>query len=319
MKKLDQENQIVVTTDVLGLIVNNYTQIGEFNFSLIEEGISNTSLIIQSLDKKYILRIYAQNRSNDEDIMLEVQFQDFLRSHGIPIPVIYSNKHDNKLTISEVDGKRWQCLLFEFLDGESVTIHPSQELITDLATIQAKMHQLGLSFSQEVAPRNKKLIELHDSLVHQIKVPPLQGKEILDFVERVKTFKFILNQELPYGYSHLDIDFDGNVLTKNSKVTGIIDFDDLHYSPAVVCLGYSLWNILDDEGQESMWLYLKEYEKIRPLTEIERETLPHIVFFRNYMIGVIRLFLWDETTDIKDIQDILKLEKEIYPLFSKSI
>jgi Ser/Thr protein kinase RdoA (MazF antagonist) len=93
-----------------------------------------------------------------------------------------------------------------------------------------------------------------------------------------------------------------------------VDFEDLQYSPAIVCLGFTLWNILDDQGLEIMKKYLEEYEKIRSLTEEEKIVLPNVIFFRNYVIGVVRLLLWDEKTDLKDFEDILQLEKDI-PVF----
>lgn len=199
----------------------------------------------------------------------------------------------------------------DFVEGSSVTENPSRELISELATLQAKMHLLGIQFV-EMANRSDILWkDLHDSHAVRIKSVPENRKDILDFVERIKAYSYSLDVDLPYGYNHLDIDFDGNVLTKDNHVSGIIDFEDLEYSPSVACLGFSLWNLLDDEGVEAMFYYLSEYEKIRPLVPVERDVLPHVLFFRNYVIGVIRLLSWNEDTPIEDIEDILKHEKEI--------
>lgn len=306
--KLNPDNQINLNKEVLTTILNEYA-ISGFTFEPIKEGIANSSAFIQSSNKKYVVRVYAQGKK-DDDIIFEINFQDYLREHEIPIPVIHKNSSGKELTIIELDSKRWQVILMDFIEGKSVTIKPSDNLIAELATMQAKMHLLGKEFSK-LNPSSHLWTDLHDGLVYKVENTSVGGKEVKDLIERIKKYIYSLSPDLPYGYNHLDIDFDGNVLTKDNRVSGIVDFEDLKYSPIVVCLGYSLWNILDDEGIEAMKHYLKEYEKVRPLTSLEYEALPNVIFFRNYMMAIIRLLLWEENTPIEDIQGILKLEKEI--------
>lgn len=308
--KLEPQNQISITREAIASILSAYS-ILDFSFEPINEGIANVSIIIKTEKKKYVLRIYAQNKKSDEDIALEIKFQDYLRAHGIPIPAIYPNKKGNELNIAEIGGKRWQTILMEFVEGKSVTTGSSPRLIANLASLQAKMHLLGIAFVRDVGALRNSLTELRDSLAKKIEIIPAADSEVSDLVERIRAYHYSLSPELPCGYNHLDIDFDGNVLTKDDRVSAIVDFDDLQYSPAIVCLGYSIWSIFDDEGLEAARLYLQEYEKLRPLIPLEREALPHILFFRNYVIGIIRLLLWNENTPIDDIKDILRFEKEI--------
>ncbi len=317
MQKLDPEKQIIISHNTIGKILDSYS-ISDFTFQPITEGIANTSFVIESAGKKYVLRVYAQDKRSHEDILFEVSFQDYLRLHGIPIPVIYPNKEGKELTVTEIDGKYWQSILMQFAEGKSVTEHPSTTLITELAKLQAKMHLLGLTFAGETNKPKKPWNELRDSLAVKLKNISIQNESVQAFIERVKQYSYRLNPELPHGYNHLDIDFDGNVLTHENTVSAIVDFEDLEYSPIVVCLGYSLWNILDDEGLDAMQKYLSEYEKIRPLTPLELEALPYVIFFRNYVIGIVRLLLWEKDTPIQDFENILKLEKEIPNLIFKS-
>jgi Ser/Thr protein kinase RdoA (MazF antagonist) len=310
MFKLEQDNQIVISHENIAEILKAYSM-SEFTFTYIDKGIVNTSLIIESAGNKYVLRIYAQEGKSNEDIAFELQFQDYLRAEGIPIPYIHLNTSGNELTVTQINGKEWQTILMDFVEGSSVTENPSRELISELATLQAKMHILGIEFVETTDRARIPWKDLHDSLVLRIKSVPENRKDILDFVERVKKYSFPLTLELPYGYNHLDLDLDGNILTKANRVSGIIDFEDLEYSPTIACLGFSLWNILDDEGEEAMFYYLSEYEKVRSLETNEREMLRHVIFFRNYVIGMTRLLLWDENTPIEDIDNIIKHETEI--------
>ncbi len=308
--KMNAENQINITDNTVALILKSY---GIFNFSFkqINQGIENTSLFIEGEDKKYVLRIYRQKRKTNEDISFEIQFQDYLREHGIPIPLIYTNLKREELSIINIDGRDWQIILMQFMDGESVNLNPNKELIIELAHIQARMHLFGIEFANKKDNTKSILDNLNGSIANKIKNLPIQNDDVIKFVKRVKSFKYNLNKDLPYGYNHLDLDFDGNVIIKDGKVAGIIDFDDLKYSPSVMCLGFSLWNVLDDSGVEAFKLYLEEYESIRPLNNLEKETLSHIIFFRNYQIGIIRLLLWEKDTPMEDITDIIQLEKDI--------
>lgn len=315
MYKLDPDKQILITRENLEIILLTYG-ISIFDFIPIDQGIANTSILIQSDNKKHVLRIYAQDRNTDQDILLELNFQDFLREKGIPIPIIYKNIFGVELNLVEISGKKWQVILMDFINGNSVTPSPSIELITDLANIQAKMHLYGEEFSDQVKIPKEKWRNLSDNLASKITDIQIKKEEVLGFLERVKAYNYGLPESLPCGYNHLDIDFDGNVITENNKVNGIVDFEDLQYSPVIVCLGYTLWNILDDQGLEIMKKYLEEYEKIRSLTEEEKIVLPNVIFFRNYVIGVVRLLLWDEKTDLKDFEDILQLEKDIPVVFN---
>ena len=247
----------------------------------------------------------------DEDIKLETRFQDELRDRGIPIPVIYPNKEAKEFSDVDIGGKRWQAILMAFVEGDSVTVHPSHELIAELATLQAKMHLFGMEFAKEADGPKSVWTELRDTMADKLQKIPVDNPEVLEFIERVKAYRYTLDPNLPHGYNHLDIDFDGNVLTQDGKVSGIVDFDDLSYSPMVVCLGFSLWNILDDEGPDAMKFYLSEYEKIRPISDLERDALPHIIFFRNYVIGIVRLMLWQQDTPTEDIYNLIRLEEEI--------
>ncbi len=304
MNKLNPENQLPVNKEVLAKILDNYS-ITDFTYQPIERGMANTSLIVESNGKKYILRAYANQRKSNEEIAFEIEFQDYLLDHGIPIPKFYPNSEEKELTLVEHAGRTWQCVLIEFVEGQGVTTTPSKELLYDLAQYQAKMHLAGIEFAKSADKPKKLWIDLHDGLAG--KITGVSDPEILAFLGRVKEYNYPLNPNLPYGYNHLDLDFDGNVLTKNNKITAILDFDDLEYSPIVVCLGYTLWNTVIEDGIEAMLYYLKEYEKIRLLSVEEREALPEVINFRNYVIGIIDLILNNNDR----IEEILKLEKEM--------
>jgi Ser/Thr protein kinase RdoA (MazF antagonist) len=302
--------QIEGTHENIARILEEYG-ISNFTFTPIKQGIENMSFRIQSGEKEYVLRVYRHKKKPEADIQLELNFQEILRSNNIPVPPICSTDGGKEIVTTTSDGKEHHAILMAFVEGASVTKDPSKALCAELATYQARMHLLGIEFAQ-VADISKRLWnDLRDGIAEKVKDPSAYGKEAQAFIDRVKKYRHSLSPELPYGYNHLDIGFDGNVITQEDHVAAIIDFDDLKYSPIVACLGFALRNILADEGEEAARHYLTEYEKTRSLSQLERETLPRVIFFRNYVIGITRLLSHENNPSEVNMRDILRLEEEI--------
>ena len=202
----------------------------------------------------------------------------------------------------------WQAVLMQYM-GKTDFISYSRELISELATIQAKMHLLGFSFAKNQKRHERVLEELHETIAERNTITEIKEKNSLDFLERGKEFFLSLSPNLPHGYNHLDYDTHGNVLVKDNKVTAILDFDDLSYSPCVVCLGYTLWHVIfDSNDTELAKQYVIAYEKVRHLSKEEKSVLPQVILFRNYAIGAIELTVRKR---YKYIQLIMNLEKVI--------
>jgi len=307
--KLKPESQITLTQESLSTILGAYG-IYDFSFKAIDKGIENSSALIVGDHKKYVMRVYAQGKK-DEDILFEISFQDYLRELEIPIPKLRKDKNGDELLIVSIDNKRWQVILMDFVEGQNATVSPSQELVSSLATLQAKMHLLGAKFAKDATRPKRYWEDLRDNLASKIEDTMIGSQEVKDLIQRIKSYHYSLSPDLPHGYNHLDLDFDGNVITKDNRVNGIVDFDDLQYSPLVVCLGYSLWSVLHEGGVDAMRYYLRAYETVRPLTTAEYTALPNVVFFRNYVMVVIRLLLQQENHSSKDVADFIYLESII--------
>jgi len=314
MNKLCAENKFNLTQKAVVSALRKYG-ITDFTFEPITRGIANTTVHIHAIGQEFVMRLYAQHRKIDQDILFELHFQDYLRENGIPIPRIYPNTNGDKLTVATINGKRWQIILMEFIGGSSKTNH-TPKLIKELATLQARMHLLGARFPYQTEKKEKSWIILKDYYAICIQDVSFYFKEAQEFITRAKNFIYPIDQTLPFGYNHLDLDLDGNVIVQDNRVSGIVDFDDLSYSPLSVCLGYSLWNVLHDENLENMRAYLKHYENIRPLQKLERLALPQIIIFRNYEIGALRLY---KTGDYSCLVRPLEIEREITELSASGL
>ncbi len=308
--KVHPERQIEVNKNNLQQLLSLYN-ITDFEFEVFTLGIENTSIKILTNDKNYVLRVYSQKNKPDQDIELELEFQDFLRQESIPIPVVYRNNSNQELSGVVVDDQRWQFILMEFVDGE----HPedySDELSIELAEIQAKMHILGLEFAKKVGKNDKEVQEMYDTIWptrQEVIVSHDHDPKIKEFMQRARAMHVKITPDLPRGYNHLDLDFGGNIVTKDGYILAILDFDDLSFSACVVCLGNTLWHIFyKTESREKIDFYLSTYLKIRNLSSLERKILPEIILFRNYAIGILKYTL---DNDIETVKRIMNLEKQI--------
>jgi Ser/Thr protein kinase RdoA (MazF antagonist) len=279
-KKLHPDRQYPVSRETLTRVLAHY-EIHKFSFEQLHNGIANTTVRIESGSSSYVLRVYRQMRKVDADIALELEFQDFLRERGIPIPVIFKNTKGEELTLHREGGLMWQAVLMSFVDGTTRTPY-TPELISELAQLQVQMHHSGMEFASK-HPSTAHWNDLH--LAHTPSASSTYESEVRAFIERLRSFRYPLEEELPYGYNHLDLDLYGNIAIKNNRISGIFDFDDLEYSPLIVCLGNTLWDVLFDHSEAFMWKYLADYQDRRKLTANEREVLPTVVQFRNYAVA----------------------------------
>lgn len=314
-RKFDPQNKFESSFKNVAKILSRYG-IKEFSYKVFLDGIANVTLYVSTAERRYVLRVYTQQRKKDSDIHFELCFQKYLREAGIPIPVFYNNLSNEELTVVEIRGRRWQAVLMEFIEGHSKTQEHTPELISELATFQARMHVLGTQFKVSAPRPYSKWNVLVDVYAKDFTDTSSYSEKIQKFINRTKRFSCPLDLTLPYGYNHLDLDLDGNVIVKENKINGIVDFDDLAYSPIAVCLGYSLWNVLHDGNIEKMMSYLECYRKIRPLIQKELDIIPHIVLYRNHKIGMVRLM---KTKKAECMERILAIEPDIQKLINQGI
>ena len=288
MNKLSPQNLFVPSQKSVRTILACY-DLPLTRFEHASSGIENLTLLVWSQRKKYVLRVYPQKKKSDADILLELDFMSHLRNNGLPLPAIISSSDNQPFVVCEVGNQKWQSVLMEHAQGA----HPqayTPAVLDHMATLQARMHTLGEQYAktQNVASGRSALREtpVTDELLKNIALESY----LRDFLQRVNTFVVELDDSLPKGLSHFDFDID-NVLTKNDRVTAILDFGDMECMPLIVCLGYTLWDVLFEKGGEPALVarYLQKYQGVRQLNASEKEVLREIILFRHYVITTVQI------------------------------
>lgn len=308
MPKLHPQKQLPLNRRIVKEMLWHYN-LTLRSFEILPRGIENTTVAVTTERGTYALRIYRQGNKTIQNIEQELSFMEFLRAVKIPIPPVLKNTFGKQVTRYKNNKTVWSFILMEFAEG----IHPkrySKETVEQLATIQVKMHKLGKQFAEKVGARKLLWKDLREGeFSPRIKLSTIKNREIRDFVQRVRKFRIPLPTNLPYGYNHLDI-IHGNILVRNNLIAAILDFDDARYSPRVVCLGYTLLDILSITKKPSnLFFYLSIYTQYQPLTKSEKKILKGILHFRNYIIGAMEIYFYGEKG--RNVKTALNLEKII--------
>ncbi len=315
MPKLNPEAQIKLNTSTLSHILKNYG-LELRSFKIAQGGIENTTALISTNKGSFALRVYRKNKKKVAWIEQELDFMNFLRDNGLPIPQLSKNSKNSFITTFAAQGAIWKCILMEQMPGIHARTY-SRSLIIDLAKHQAKMHTLGVQYAKKHRPMTTLDVLIEGYFIKKIQLKKLKQRSTVDFLHRAQKFLVKLDPRLPRGFNHLDYD-KTNTLAKNDKLSGILDFDDLAYSPMVVCLGYTLWDIITDSPNlNRLRLYLKTYSKIRKLKRIEVTYLRDILLFRNYAIGSMDVLLQGQNS--KNIKGLVSLEQILLKLDPKTL
>ena len=307
--KLHQDAQFVPTRENVSLLLNMYglTLAG---YETADSGIENCTIMIRALSGKYVLRVYRQHKKNHQDVQGELDFVMYLGENGIPVAPPLPNLERSLVSWLDQSGYTWRAILMRHAPGG----HPdrySSGLIVNLATIQARMHNLAALYTPKNA-YNKELTELKEThFIRLIKDRKALEPNLQDFVTRAENYVVHLDSSLPKGLCHLDFDRD-NVLCRRDVVTAVLDFDDLMLAPYVVCLAYALWDVAYDLGLDGSAAYIEAYEKIRQLTDQEKSFIKPIMLLRHYAIGCMDIS--HKQMDESALSRLLNLERELLSL-----
>ncbi|MBO4644783.1 MAG: homoserine kinase [Alphaproteobacteria bacterium] len=256
----------------------------------ISEGIENTNYLVQTDKARFILTLY-EKRVNPQELPYFMDLMTYLAQKGISCPLPVATKTGE--TLSPLCGKK--ACLTTFLNGKSVTkILP--EHCAELGQAMAKMHLAGQNFSG--FRKNDLSVDGWEVLLGKI------GKEadtitdglFNEMTEVFRTVKSLFPAGLPQGVIHADL-FPDNVFFTDDKLSGIIDFyfacnDALVYELAVClnawCFDQDTWDFNPAKAKNM----IEEYNRVRPLSAEEKETLPILALGSALRFLLTRTYDW---------------------------
>ena len=315
--KLNPEQQFPISQPSVAAILHEYG-IDEFTFRAAKSGVENVTLLVDSASRgEFAMRVYRQDKKSTPEIAEEVEFSNYLKGHGIPVPEVFETTDGQTVSETIADGKSWQSLLMEFKDGTHAEEY-DDALINQMAVMQAKMHVLGIEFAEGRAKANvgqERL--LPNARLSDLDPASMADPRLGEFIQRAQAFEVSLDPSLPSGFSHFDFD-RGNLLVADNTISAVLDFDDTKCGPLIMCLANTLWNVMATTGDEAdLRLYVDKYQETRALSGAELGSIQEIMLFRHYMVSGMRTGFGE--TDEASISGFIDLENKILSLEAFSV
>jgi homoserine kinase type II len=267
--------------------------IGEADaFKGIAEGVENSNYLLTTTRGHYIVTLY-EKRVDPNDLPFFLGLMDHLSQRGINCPQPIHGRDGQALR--RLAGK--PAAITSFLHG----MWPRRIAVKHCGPVGAALadlHLAGRDFKMErrnalsvrgwrplfKAGRDK-ADELAKGLAHELEVE-------LDFLEAQWP------TGLPTGVIHADL-FNDNVFFLQDKVSGLIDFyfacNDAFAYDVAICL--NAWCFEPDRAFNTTKAraLLQAYEKVRPLEQAERASLPLLARGAALRFLLTRLYDWIHT------------------------
>ncbi|MBU1136518.1 MAG: phosphotransferase [Nanoarchaeota archaeon] len=268
--------------------------IGEIlTFKKATEGAVNYNYIIKTSKGKYILRKFCAEHGIN-NINFEMSYLNYLSEKKFPyeIPNPLLNKKNKRLIKIEKD---FFCL-YKYIEGNHLKESRPREL-SEIALMIARMHNLleksnlnnGVK-NQEDFGRKGIINEMKEFI---LKIPSRKNQRDKIFLKESKSLIEILGGLNSKNYNSLKKypihrDFNPqNILWKNNKIVGIIDFEnvgrinDAFVRDIAIIFQYFCSNKEKNFNSKKAKFFLREYEKYRRLSNKEKEVIIDLMIATN--------------------------------------
>lgn len=247
-------------------------------------GYDNVNYQIKTQEGKYIFKTYKKNDDLYDLVKAESEVLVHLSgsaNNQFPKPI---KTHDGVfVSLATIEGEEVIMRLLSFLEGSffsEVTHTPKlfDSFGAFLANMNLQLQQLkNYTIKARVFEWDIQHVHLNAPLVDDISEPE-NRKIVRYFLQQYKEMVLPILPKLRKSIIHNDAN-DLNVLATDGKISGIIDFGDVVYSPLIneLAVGIS-YAMMEKEDPVSWACYMiKAYHEILPLEPIEIDALYYLI------------------------------------------
>jgi ethanolamine-phosphate phospho-lyase len=250
---------------------------GDINYSNIKYALQDAA------GKKYILKIFPDS----DELVLAKEESRLLNEIGsrlsFSVPQTICNPKDNQLFFQHPKGA---AKLLDYIDGDFIAQVPhTPELLFSLGEKIAELHTALQKTGSTVFASRKLFWDLQHAPMsyHKVKLvtEPERATLLTYFFDRFQQFVLPQLHALPHSIIHGDLN-DYNILVKDGKIEGFLDFGDATFTATVNDLAIAItYMMLDKENPfEEILPLIKGYSKLRQLSVTEVGTLPDLITTR---------------------------------------
>lgn len=251
-------------------------------------GISNSNYKVELENSTVLLKI--SNDKNIEELNAEQLILFTISQRGYPYslkPFAMSNVKGNNQWV--YDYGDYHGVVYPFVEG--IPPGPSDYTCQEVGKALAILHCL------KITEEDKKIIRRHEKV-------GFGPKEILSYCEDQNCphdFKQAVGELFPAGLGtflnglfaetiiHGDLYYD-NTLFDHNQLKTVLDFEQAGIGECILDLGISISGTCLEKGRvisELVASYLRGYESIRPLPELEKKNLDDAI-----LLGFMSIALW---------------------------
>ncbi len=267
-------------------ILKGHFQLKDIEIKLLS-GYDNKNYLVKSDQGTFVFKTYAKPNDFFEIVEAENQMLLHLESKAIeeiPRPIPFSN--DEYVQILAIDGEVQLCRLLSFVEGIFMAeFVVNEETIASLGTYAATLDRALLDFDH-IAFRAREwewdlqYVQLNKKYISDINSHKKRNW-VNYFFQQYEEFVVPILPELRKSVIHNDLN-EWNILIKQNKVSGIIDFGDgthSHLINEVAIMATYVFYVCDEPLQWAT-LLLSTYHSVLPLKKKEIEVLYYLIAMR---------------------------------------
>ncbi|MCK4903054.1 MAG: phosphotransferase [Candidatus Marinimicrobia bacterium] len=262
----------------------------QFGFNPIEIkklwGYENSNYLVRTKDIQYIFKTYLKNAETFKLVEAENETLLFLQSPNNNFPKPIKFKDGSLVKILEIEGKERVCRMLSFLEGELLgNVTHTKTLFQSLGRFIAQLDLQLQSFNNKTIKARQwqwdiQYLYLNKKYIKDI--PSAKDRSLISyFFKQFEENILPILPELRKTIIHNDAN-EWNVLVNNGKVTGIIDFSDLSYTPLInelaIAIAYACLYV--ENPLEWASTIIESYNKILPLEDKEIAVLYYLIAAR---------------------------------------
>ncbi|MBS3116534.1 homoserine kinase [Candidatus Woesearchaeota archaeon] len=307
-------------------ILNQYLELGKIKkHFLFTSGFENSNYYVETSQGKYVIKIFEGIGMSKENILFEIEVMAYCQEHKLKTPHLLTTKKGAYFTTIKSNEEKIVTVM-GYIDGENMLMKLLPDSVIATVGEEAGKMDLKLQHFQDGSKTRqgyewdmKNFLKVEKALAV---LPATFDKKILqnifdNFREISPKFK-----ALAPGLIHNDLAAH-NLLVQGEELKGIIDFSDMAFSPYIqniaIFLAQSIFSYSWKPHQTT--IFLREYQKHRPLSTEELEILYDLVLAR-YATIIVEFNRWNvdygedkqRTEYIKDyqafLQKFLKISRE---------
>jgi 4-aminobutyrate aminotransferase-like enzyme/Ser/Thr protein kinase RdoA (MazF antagonist) len=251
------------------------------------DGYDNRNYKLRSDDQSHILKTYPF--SDERMALVEAENAALLHlkngKQAFPKPISFSDGSFTK--VLEMEGEKRIIRLLSFLEGTFLgdIASPTPDLYRSLARFLARMNTRLQSFDHSVIKGRAwewdlQRLGLNKKYISDI--PDAHNRNIVRyFFQQFDQKVALVLPELRKSIIHNDAN-EWNILVADGKISGLIDFGDLAYTPLINELAVALTYACYDKDDPLLWAapLLEAYHDILPLQKQELDILYYLIAAR---------------------------------------